>query len=238
MPEDTALPIIFRHWMVCLFILLTLLGEAAAQAPDPTEESLLAAWEEIQHSDPKTVQFERIEPNLYRFETRRFPFDGKLRVLNLSVDSFPGGGLAGGSMGTVEVDLLDTAPDFFARHARSYGLWARNNNLYYDPEIPGWIDAETWQQRIMEPSLESVGWAAWLVSWSHAFWLLLLLGILVFLTFISRKANRQINASMAAQEKIMAEHERILRLSERMLTIAEDSNQVLKEIRDLFRNSR
>ena len=45
----------------------------------PTEESLIETWEGFQKSDPKTLIFEKLSGNRYRFKTERFPFDGELK---------------------------------------------------------------------------------------------------------------------------------------------------------------
>jgi hypothetical protein len=53
-----------------------------------------------------------------------------------------------------------------------------------------------------------------------------------------RRAGKQINTTMAAQDKALTEQERAIRLTEEALELSRDSNLVLKEIRDLLRDRR
>ena len=100
----------------------------------PSEESLIKAWEGFQKEDPKTIIFEKISKNHYRFKTERFPFDGELKILNLTVDeqtsSFEGGFV----LGVVEVELINLPKDFLEKYSYSYSAWIQDNILYYYTE--------------------------------------------------------------------------------------------------------
>lgn len=61
------------------------LAQAVAQA-QPSQQSLVEAWEKVQRGDPETLAFEKIGERRYRFRTSRFPFDGELKILKATVD--------------------------------------------------------------------------------------------------------------------------------------------------------
>lgn len=69
--------IIAKLVALCAAVLVIALAHATAQA-QPSQQSLVEAWERLQRSDPETLAFEKIAERRYRFRTSRFPFDGEL----------------------------------------------------------------------------------------------------------------------------------------------------------------
>jgi len=108
----------------------------------PTEKSLITAWENQQRNDPNTLVFEEISPNTYRFKTERFPFDGELQILNVTIDEQIFGFEGSVIMGIVEPELLDLPEDFSKKYSYSYSSWIQNNILYYDKEEEKWLSAK------------------------------------------------------------------------------------------------
>src|SRR5215204_7611719 len=75
-----------RATMLTLVALLALtLAGADARAQQPTQASLIRAWEQVQKDDPEAVTFEKVGERNYKFKTNRFPFDGELKVLKATV---------------------------------------------------------------------------------------------------------------------------------------------------------
>ncbi len=223
----------FGFWwaMLAAMLLAGLVGRSEAQAGEMSEESLIAAWEAVQKNDPKTEVFERVEPGVYQFRTSRFPYDGALRVVGMTIDETSMVGEDGWAMGIVEVELADLPDDFFMKHSRSYGVWEQGNILYFDPKAGAWMTPKQMQEQVSE---RAGGGACWL-SWSGYFWVGILVVAIVFLVAVSRKANKQMNKAMSAQDRVLADHQRVIELSERAVQLSEDSNRVLKEILEVMK---
>ncbi len=204
-----------------------------ALAGDNLQTSLINAWEEIQKNDRQTLVFEKLEPGRYTFHTTRFPFEGELRVLNVSIEDTPMFDDFGGySTGMVEIELLDLPDDFIDKYAYSYTNWQQNNFLYLDSETNKWLSSKEWQSTAFK---KSQGWQTF-ASWSGYFWILILLVIVGFLWLVFRKSSAQMKKAMEAQKKALADSERAIQLSERAIKLTEDSNQTLKEILEVLKN--
>jgi uncharacterized membrane protein len=218
--------------IACLSALALFWAVPPSLAEGPTEESLLSAWETRQRTDPKTVVFEKVEPKVYRFETERFPYEGKIRVLNLSIDDpYAGPGSSqqvGSQIGVVEAALEDLPSGFMMHHAHSYGLWQAENTFYWDPVKGTWLTSREFQNRIQE---EAGGWYGWLgIGLSGLFWIFFLVVVLGVLFLLTRKASRQMKTAMAAQDKVLSEQERAMSLMERSIEVNEASNALLERI--------
>lgn len=209
--------------------LLSQVVSAAAGTP-PTEASLREAWEKLQRSDRQTETFEKVAEDRYRFKTKRFPFDGEVRVLSLEVGE-PGEmpWQEGFISGTVNVELVGGSEEVCRLHPQAYGLWTASNALYYDQKAGRWLSAREFAARAARQSACSP-WLAFLSG--NLFWFLFLGFLIVFLGLLSRKANRQMKSAMAAQDKVIREQERAMKIAERGLEISEDSNRLLREILD------
>lgn len=208
-----------------------LAGRGVAQVVERSEGSLIAAWEAVQKNDPKTQVFERVEPGVYQFHTGRFPYEGTLRVVGVTIDEMPMVGEDGWAMGIVEVELADLPDDFFMKHSRSYGVWEQGNILYFDPKAEAWVTPKQMQERVNE---RAGGGLCWL-SWSGYFWVGILAVAIAFLVVVAKKANKQMNRAMSAQDRVLADHQRVVELSERAVRLSEDSNRVLKEILEVMK---
>ena len=121
-----------------VFVLAWANAPALAQ---PSQESLLKAWEQVQKSDPDTLVFEKIAEGRYRFKTGRFPFDGELKVLKVSVED-PGEDYNYSTYGVVEYDLPGLSEEVKKKYERSYSKWQGTNTLYFDKEAGSWLSSE------------------------------------------------------------------------------------------------
>jgi len=211
--------------LVALLMLLAAFASVHAEAP--SDDSVIEAWERLQRADSQTIALERIEPRLYRFETNRFPYDGHLRVLNVSLDGYGWSTDGATTMAVVEVELVDATDDFYARHAHSVPMWQATNILYLDSETGEWLDNREWQQRMIASSMPGGVLSILLSNW---FWLALLAVMIVVLVFVSRKAGRQMNVAMNAHEQALSEQQRGLALMEDALNLNRDANRTLVKI--------
>ena len=222
---------------------------------DALEQSLLEAWEQVQKNDRRTVVFEQVEPGSpqasvdlkgetarsreYRFHTKWFPFDGRLRVVNVAVgDQQQWYGQQTPVMGVVEVQLEGLDDDFMTRHAQSYSMWQQTNMLYHDPRTGRWVTMDEyagWVEDAVTDTAVGNGWGCLLTGSVDPFWITFLVVVLVFLAVLSRNASKSMKRTMAAQDKVIAEQERGMRLSEQAVEINQDNNRVLKEILEVIK---
>lgn len=179
-----------------------------------TEESLIEAWENFQKKDPKTITFEKISENLYHFKTERFPFDGKLKILNVTIDeqasSFEGGFI----LGVVEVELLDLPEDFFEKYSYSYSTWMQDNILYYDTEKEKWLTDEEYYGE-MEEKIPT-GFFFDILNYLPFLFLVLIIIILLIVFNVQQRNRRHLNYA----------HE----LSEKQLELLEENNKLLSKV--------
>ncbi len=216
--------------VVLVLLLIPCLALPPTALAEANQADLIAAWEAQQRNDPQTLVFEPLAEGRYRFKTERFPFDGELQVLNAVINRMP---LYKDPviMGFVEVELLDLPAGFMAKYAHSYPLWQQTHTLYYLADTDRWVPAEVWQQQFAV-DYQPQWWVALL---SNYFWIVLLLVVVLVLRGLSRKANRQMNGAMQAQDKALAEQARAIALSERAIALQEEGVQLLREIRDALR---
>jgi hypothetical protein len=88
------------------FLVAVYLFAASPLRAQPTESSLIQAWENLQRSDPQIVTFKKIEDGRYEFKTHRFPFDGELKILNAIIDDRLADVEPGIIRGAIEYDLV------------------------------------------------------------------------------------------------------------------------------------
>lgn len=220
-------------FLALIFLVFPLLSTAAPAASGPTEASLREAWERVQREDPKTDIFQKVSEDTYRFKTKRFPFDGELRLLSVEVGGpidYPDG--EGFTTGTVNAELVGGAEEIYRLHPQAYGLWAASHSLYYDSGKGRWLTAKEFSSQVQK---RTSCWSWWGPISGNLFWILFLVLAVLFLTLLGRKTTRQMNSAMAAQEKALAEQARAMGIAERGLEVTEDSNRLLREIRDALR---
>jgi hypothetical protein len=219
-----------RKFQTQLLVLVLIIGALVTEevlGGEPTEESLIIAWEDIQKKDPKVVIFEKIESDLYRFHTTWFPFDGKLRLLNASIDEIEGISPKF-CIGVVEVELIGLPDDFMNKYSRSYSIWSRNNTLYYDKKKGKWVSQKEWYLLVGKRSRSLV--------WTSYLWIIVPIAFLVLLLGSIRNSRIQMKKAFADQERVIQLSERSLQISERTVQIHQDNNRILKEILETLRN--
>jgi hypothetical protein len=218
-----------RRLPIVLTLLVVLLsaGATPAGAAAPDRKSLLQAWEEEQHADPRVSSFEDLGDGRYHLTTDRFPYDGVVVVNEVVVDDTNRDMPYGAVVGHVVVDLPDLDEGELARHATSIGLWRARNVLYWDPDSGGWITAAEWSRRAVE---EAGGYPSRLGVISSGVWILFLVALVVALALLIRRANRQMKSAMAAQETVLAEQRRSMEMQEAGLGLVREQNQLLGEI--------
>lgn len=187
----------------------------------PTEGSLIKAWESFQQKDPKTIIFEKVSKNRYHFKTERFPFDGELKILNVTVDeqasSFEGGFI----LGVVEVELLNLPKDFLEKYSYSYSAWMQDNILYYDTEEEKWLSDEEYYGKMKEKM--PTNFLFDILNYLPFLFLLFIIVILIIAFNVQQKNKRYLNYAYDLSEKQM-------QLIEKSHKLAQKSNKLLAEI--------
>jgi len=80
----------------------------------PTEESLIAAWEEIQKNDSNNTKFEKIKDKEYKIKNNKIPFEGILKINSADIEDV----MMGNNdylMGVVEAELVGLSSDFIEK---------------------------------------------------------------------------------------------------------------------------
>lgn len=135
--------VILNLFFFCSFFFLISLALLA----QPTEKSLLEAWEAMQKSDPKTILFEKLAENHYRFKTKRFLFDGELKIFSIIIDEQVRGDDKKTFWGMIEVELVNQSEDFLKKHPYSYSIWMANNRFVFDKETRKWLTAKEYYSK-------------------------------------------------------------------------------------------
>src|SRR3712207_589982 len=194
-------------------LLLVALSHAAALGAQASQASLVKAWEDVQREDPETVTFEKTGEGSYRFKTKRFPFDGELKLLKATINDYSydeeGHGAPSGFVtGVIEYDLVGLSEEVEKKYEHSYFSWQMNNTLYFDVRDGEWLSLDEYraksaaatkkaadeqqrqQQRKQQQEESSRGLNLWLnlVSWWGP--IIVLVGFWVWFFKKDRKSTR------------------------------------------------
>lgn len=210
---------------------LCLAVASAAAAEKPTEAGLIRAWEASQKSDPETIVLEKRAEGSYRFATKRFPFDGELKLLKATIEDTSAA--RDFVPGVVEVELVGLPEKVLKDYARSYAYWQTGNMLYYDSAARRWLSAKEFRAA----ALKRAGVSFWRTSlWSWLPGLLFILILVIIIGMLGRAQQKQkqyakrIERSFDISERMLAMSEKNAQAVEKSLQLTEDSNRVLKEL--------
>lgn len=217
---------------IVLFLSISIFLLSLTVEAQPTEKSLIEAWEAIQREDSKTVVFEKVEERLYKFKTERFPFDGELKVLNVIIDDRMGDFEYGYIIGIIEVELVDLAEDFHRKYAQSYSMWAQTNTLYYDKEADRWMSSKEYYAKSADQAKKFPFWPGSLWNFLDPALIILVIFLIILLLF-SRKATK---ASKVYMDSAMEVSKKSLELSQTAIALHEETNKLLKKIAEGLKN--
>jgi hypothetical protein len=209
-------------FIFCVFFIFPMILVSA-----PTKESLITAWENQQKTDPNTLAFEEISPNIYRFKTERFPFDGELKILNVTIDEQMSGFEGGFITGIVEIELTDLPEDFVKKYAYSYSSWSQSNILYYDIENEKWLSVKEYYTKAQENLPPGVFIDPF--NYIPILFLLFLIIILLFAYNIQKRNRKYLDFVRELSQK---ETE----LAEKNYKLSKSSNKLLKDILKELKN--
>lgn len=200
----------------------------------PTEESLIAAWEEIQKNDPNNIKFEKIKNKEYKISNNKIPFEGILKINSADIDD----GMMGNNeylMGVIEAELVGLSNEFIEKNSRRYYGWARNNNLYYDKNAKKWITMQEFQKALTEKQDKMFGIFSFVSNYLFIF---LLIIIIIYTVYFTRKQKKAIDKSMEWQTSAMTQMNKSLELGEKSVELNQETNEILKDILDELKKSK
>lgn len=220
-----------KYFILLVLPFVVLAPLAAAQ---PSEQSLIAAWEQSLKSDPSTIVLEKTGDRVYRFQTKKFPYQGGLRIANVSIDEYGMEYGEGYTVGYVETEIDSNSASFMERYSRSYGAWQTTNTMYFDKKQNQWLNYNQYRQSITK-KYGSVCKSPWMAILGN-FWVIFLVILIVFIILLSRRTNKQMKQALARQDHALAETDRALKLSEQSVKLNEESNRLLKDILEALKN--
>jgi len=199
----------------------------------PSEDSLIQAWEQLQKSDPKIVTLKKMGTRRYTFKTEYFPFDGELRIKDAIVGETGGGMVSDYFMGIIEVELVGFSKEIYKQHNYRYSMWAGNNNLYFDKKHGKWLSVREFQNAMIAKSNQMS--RSSLDIGNYAIILLAVVGIYVSLR-LYRRSGKTTKIALQKQEEAIARNDVGIALSEKSMQLAEESNKLLKEILEVLKS--
>jgi hypothetical protein len=183
------------HFAACLSLLLSFIAYPALAQSTPSRDGLVAFWEQQVKKDPNVVTFEKTKQDgVYNFETKLFPYKGRLKIYNAAITNDSGGEyMERISTGIVETGLIDALPDFYQKYAKSYELWERGGYFYYDQKQGAWFSPAEWTSHYANAKKPSQCLAKKLEVLSGPLGPLLIVVILLLVLVVAaRKGNKRV----------------------------------------------
>jgi hypothetical protein len=213
-----------RTLAVAVSVLLAV-PTAALCADQPTTQSLIAAWEHVQSTDPHTKTFQKTSEGHYRFKTDWFPYDGELVVLNTVVAPMAEGvdqPWARMVTGHVDVDLPGLTNEQRDKLSSGIEIWERSNTFHFDPQAQRWMTPAEYRTRMMAEAQRTS---------SHWPWLGLLTGyavpvglmVFIFLSWLatSRRSKSILAESLRMSQRSLENQTRMVELLEQTVALLE-----------------
>ena len=198
------------YFFICCFFFFLVSPGLGAQA---TEESFIEAWEAIQKNDSQTLVFEKIADKHYKFKTKKLPFDGELKILNVIIDDRASEYTEDFTFGVVEVELLNLPEDYLKKHPYSYSMWQQNNTLYFNKKIQKWQNHRERFSKMRKKFKRSPGKLIEFVF--SAIYYVVFLGVFIFLFIFFLKFRKRTESNI-----------------KKSFALNEETNRLLKEILD------
>jgi hypothetical protein len=215
------------HPILCCIFAMAFLSAAA----EPTRQSLVGSWEANLKSDPQILKFEKKDSSSYIFATSYFPYQGRLKLLNASVQEVSRNGKYD-YMGIIEIDLPDSSKEYFDKIRYSYSNWVHSQNMYFSKKQNKWVTIKEFQSDIIKE-----GGAFGYIFRSYSIFIICIVLIIVIWLMSGRrvkkilKENRVfIQESKARTEKVMQNAQISLDLSKQSYELHKEANSLLKDI--------
>lgn len=237
-------------WFVATPAMAEMVAKAVPAVPstEQLKQSLLTHWEASQASNPNVAKFEKVEGGAgdYKITLNIFPYDGRLKVLNVFVA--PNKGYDGTGdyhsdadekdlyRGVIEVDLPDLNKDFADKIYSSHRAWESSNRFYYDVAVGVWFNDMDWDKHFAQykPAEKASAEACipapqekykkMIMSWFPVAALALFLALMVFFV---RKTQKK---ALDAQDLIMQRQLVALKLAEDGALVQREAKEILAQM--------
>lgn len=193
----------------------------------PTDDSLIQAWEKQQKTDPKTIVFEKLKDRHYKFKTSYFPYEGELSIKNLVYGDLGGDADSEYSLGAVQVELSGFDKNLVKQYGYIYSMWESTNTLYFDKKNSKWLSNKEYAISISKRAASRQKHSWWASNLSN-FALIIILACGLLVTY--KKNKSYMNTALKKQEEGNEKYDIAVQQSEKALQLSEETNQLLKEI--------
>jgi hypothetical protein len=224
--QMTKLAAVFSGFIVLIIYVTSLHAQ-------PTGDSLIQAWENVQKKDPKVVVFEKLEDKHYKFKTDYFPYDGELLVKGVIMDDVGTRQETDYIFGKVHVELVGLPTNFLQQYSYNYSVWSRNNALFYNNKTHKWVSSKEFQNAMADRVTRMRG-SPWGLDDLLMIVALILCSIAVF--YVLRKNRKYMETAFQKQDEGLARYETAIQLSEKGVQLTEETNKLLKEILDILKS--
>ena len=190
-----------------------------------TREGLISFWEQTIRNDPDTVRFDKISDSEYQFKTRRFDFDGNVKLIDAAIMDGHRNELAGASkFGTVQFEL-ENVPEELKKKISYATFLSKFTNFYYIIESKKWLTEFEYMDltaKMMEKRQKGSPGIAQPID------ILVVIGVIVILA-LYWKNNQVIKNTRKIQKDAMDRQASAMELDR-------EAHQILKEIRDILKS--
>lgn len=211
--------------IILVLILLFSTPSLVLSANEPTEESLIKAWEKTLSSNQHTILLKKLSSNLYEYETNLFPYKGQLKVNGAKIDPYFQGEYGSLRAGGVNAELVDLSEEMRQKYRGQYGEWFQNNHLIYDMNKGKWITLFEYTE--LENHQNTGNFMGLFTTEKIG---VIILVLIVYLFFFIRKTKENASLALKRQATSMEQIEKSIELEEKKLQTSVETNQLLKEI--------
>ncbi|NVN97594.1 hypothetical protein HXX01_05235 [Candidatus Nomurabacteria bacterium] len=211
--------------VLCVSAMISML--ASPVFAQPTDDSLIQAWEKQQKADPKTIVFEKLKDRQYKFRTSYFPYEGELSIKNLVYGDLGGDADSDYSLGAVQVELSGFDKNLVKQYGYSYSLWDNTNTLYFDKKNSKWLSTKEYASSITKRAASRQKQSWWVSNLSN---FALITICVIALIIVIRKNKTYMNTALTKQEEGLAKYDKAVKQTEKALQLSEETNNLLKEI--------
>lgn len=219
--------------LTILYISMILTSSASSLHAQPTDDSLIQAWEKQQKADPKTIVFEKLKDRHYKFKTSYFPYEGELSIKNLVYGDLGGDADFDYSLGAVQVELSGFDKNLVKQYGYVYSMWDSTNTLYFDKKNSKWLSTKEYATNISKRAASRQKQTWWVSNFSN---FALVIICVTALVIVIRKNKAYMNTALKKQEEGLAKYDIAVQQSEKSLQLSEETNKLLKEILEILKS--
>lgn len=240
-------------WLVATPAMAEMVANAAKAVPsmpstEQLKQSLLAHWEVSQANNPNVAKFEKVEggDGDYKIALNIFPYDGRLKVLNVFVAPYKGYDSDGDYhsdadekvlyRGVIEADLPGLDKALADKMYTSYYAWKRDNRFYYDVTTGVWFNEADWDAHFAKyPTVAKASTASCIPQAQDKYKKMFLdwlpfIGLMIFLGFLVRFSRKAQKKALDAQDLMMQRQLVFLKIAEDGAVMQREAKEILAQM--------